>query len=77
VLVEARFVALQGPALIGINGLTLSKDRKIQMAAHAREQQRANMQLQNEFARQNECAQFTRRYELEFNAVVQGIASVV
>jgi hypothetical protein len=40
------------------------------MAAHPREQQRPDVQLQSEFARQNKRAQFARRRKLEFNAVL-------
>src|SRR5262249_7689346 len=65
------------PVLTGINGSMLPEGREVQMTAHGREQQRADMQLQSEFARQNKCAHFSRGHELEFNAVVGSLASVV
>ena len=73
-VVEARFVALQKAR---VDGSTLSKGCEIQMAAHAREQQRADMQLQREFTRQNECTQFIGRHQFELNAVVEDIVIVV
>ena len=55
----------------------LPKCRQVEMAAHPREQQRSDVQLQSEFARQNKRAQLTRRRKFEFDAVVQSLSTVV